>query len=128
MTRKTVPAELVFVERNFSGRGLPGWDGHLLNDRAIDRKTGLRRHAFIARINYAKPYGSLDRYGQDAAVIGQVGEFKVYEGYPYQTVRQARSKYARRYDSFPTLAEAQASLIRWAARNFKVVVDLEPVR
>ena len=38
----------------------------------------------------------------------------------YETTRQARSKHGRRTDTFLTYAEAQASLIRWFQRNFKI--------
>lgn len=40
----------------------------------------------------------------------------------WRTVRQARSRNARRYDTFMTFADAQLSLIRWFERNFKCVV------
>lgn len=38
----------------------------------------------------------------------------------YETTRQARSKHGRRTDLFRTYPEAQASLVRWFQRNFKI--------
>ena len=110
-------AEVVFIERNFTGRGLPGWDVRLVNPDAVrdEQRNGKpvvvagRVAGFKSSITYNRPYGSLDGYGEDSPPDGPPR---------YGYVTQGLHKGGRRYGVARTVTEAQQRVADWARRRF----------
>jgi len=113
MTARKRRAEVVFLERPFSGHGLPGWTVRLVNpDQVLDGGDGDRpvgSRGFHASISYSRPYGSLEGYGEDTPAGAP---------YRYQYMTQGRHAGGRRYGAARTVTEAQEAVAAWARRRF----------